>query len=75
MSLKTAMNKGGVRLKQHWLIILSCPYTLVFCFANAQPRVTSFPGALLRLCASPKSKKRMVWCEITGWLLDNLVLI
>ena len=70
MSLKTVMNKGGVRLKQYLLIILSCPYMVVFCFVNAEPQAMSSPSAM----RFPKSKKRMVWREITGWLLDRLVL-
>lgn len=74
MSLKTVMNKGGVRLRQYLLIILSCLYMVVSCFVNAEPQAMSSPDALLLPCASPKSKKRMVWREITGWLLDHLVL-
>lgn len=77
VSFKTVMNKAGVRLKQYLLIILSCPYMVVFFFSFLQMQ-SHRPWALLVLSSchglSCKSRKRTVWKEITGRLLNHFVL-
>ena len=74
MSLKTVVNKGGVETETISANYLSCLYKIVFCFVNAESQAMSFPGDLLLQCASPNSKKRMMWREVMGWLLDHLGL-